>query len=67
MNAVVIQHNLPIAVVATHSSAPLHTKVGYRTLRKYLLRDDRPGNEATLQIFLQEWVPPNCALEVKQD
>ena len=63
MNAVAIQHNLPIAVVATHSSAPLHIKVGYRTLRKYLLRDDRP--EATLQIFLQEWVPPNYALEVK--
>lgn len=53
-----IEKNLPIGVAATRRSAQLHEKAGYCTLERAVVCDERPGHEAQLETFLQEWAPP---------
>ena len=58
MEKTAIEKNLPIGVAATRGSARMHEKAGYCTIERVVVCDKRPGHEAELETFLQEWSPP---------
>lgn len=58
IETVSIKHNLPIGVKAYASSAPVHEKLGYRTLEHLVIRDQREDHLGEMHYYLQEWTPP---------
>lgn len=52
---------MPVMARASPISALLHEKCGYKTLGRWVMRDQREGMEAEYVCFVQEWTPEGVA------
>ena len=52
---------MPVMVRAYPGSAVLHEKCGYKTLGRWVMKDEREGMEAEYVCVVQEWTPDEIA------
>jgi hypothetical protein len=52
-----MKNKTPIGIIAAESGKPLYDKLGFDTMVEKTVEDERPGKEASVEFWVQKWVP----------